>query len=339
MAEPWTGPRAGAGPPPDVETFELDMYRWMRLARALDERMWTLNRQGRGHFAVPCAGHEATGVGYVYAMDSQIDYLAPHYRDLAALLVWGITPSEVMCHYLAKSPDPSGAGRQMYAHWGDARRRVLSLSSPQPNHVTHAVGLALAAKYRGEGAVTWCGFGEGASSKGDVHESMNFAAIHRLPIVFCCENNGYAISVPESKQMAVRNVADRAAGYGFPGVVVDGLDPLAVYEAAQWAVERARRGEGPTLIEAKLYRYLPHTSNDDDRQYRTREEVVEARRRDPLETFRERLFREQLLDDKGEAELRGEIARAVDEAVAFAEAAPELTAEDSFRQVYGTGNT
>lgn len=321
--------------PNDVETFELEVYRWMRLARALDDRMWTLNRQGRGHFAVPCAGHEATGVGYAFALDPQKDYLVPHYRDLAALLVWGVTPGQVMCHYLAKSPDPSSAGRQMYAHWGDARRRIMSLSSPQPNHVTHAVGMALAAKYRHEAAVTWCGFGEGGSSKGDVHESMNFAAIHKLPIVFCCENNGYAISVPESKQMAVRNVADRAAGYGFPGVVVDGMDPLEVYQAARVATERARRGDGPTLIEAKVYRYLPHTSNDDDRPYRTREEVEKARVRDPIETFRERLLREQLLDDKSEAELRQAITRTVDEAVAFADAAPGLTAEDTFKHVYG----
>jgi 2-oxoisovalerate dehydrogenase E1 component alpha subunit len=320
--------------PTDIETFELEIYRWMRLARALDERMWTLNRQGRGHFAVPCAGHEATAVGYAYALDSRRDYLVPHYRDLAAVLVWGVTPGEVMCNFLAKSPDPSGAGRQMYAHWGDARRRIMSVSSPQPNHVTHAVGIALAAKYRREEAVTWCGFGEGASSKGDVHESMNFAAIHKLPIVFCCENNGYAISVSQAKQMAIQDVADRAAGYGFPGVVTDGMDPLAVYQAARVAIERARHGEGPTLIETKVYRYLPHTSNDDDRHYRTREEVEAARSRDPVRTFRERLIREQLIDAKGEEELQRELAAAVEEAVAFADAAPQLTADDTFKHVY-----
>jgi 2-oxoisovalerate dehydrogenase E1 component subunit alpha len=320
--------------PTDIETFELEIYRWMKLARALDEQMWTLNRQGRAHFAVPCAGHEATGVGYALALDSARDYLVPHYRDLGALLVWGVTPRDVMCHLLAKAADPGSAGRQMYAHFGDAARRIMSLSSPQPNHVTHAVGMALAAKYRREDRVTWCGFGDGSSSKGDVHESMNFAAIHKLPIVFCCENNGYAISVPQSKQMAVQNVADRAAGYGFPGVVVDGMDPLAVHEAARVAVERARLGEGPTLIEAKVYRYLPHTSNDDDRMYRTRAEVQAARAHDPVNTFRERLLREQLLDAKSEEALQCEIADMVEDAVAFAEAAPQLSAEDTFRHVY-----
>ncbi len=319
----------------DIETFELEIYRWMLLARTLDERMWALNRQGRGHFAVPGMGHEATAVGYALALDRERDYLVPHYRDLAALLVWGVTPREVLCHYLAKAADPGSAGRQMYAHFGDARRRILSLSSPQPNHVTHAVGLALAAKYRREDRVTWCGFGDGSSSKGDVHESMNFAAIHRLPIVFCCENNGYAISVPQSKQMAIQNVADRAAGYGFPGVVVDGMDPLAVFEASRVAVDRARRGDGPTLIETKVYRYLPHTSNDDDRVYRTRAEVEQARARDPLTIFRERLRHEQLLDTRSEETLRSEITSTVEGAVAFAEAAPQLTAEETFKHVYG----
>ncbi len=320
----------------DVETFELSIYRVMLLARSIDERMWTLNRQGRAHFAVPCAGHEAVGVGYALALDSARDYLVPHYRDVSALLVWGTTPHEMMCHLMGKSADPSSGGRQMYAHWGDARRRILSLSSPQPNHITHAVGIALATNYRREGAVTWCGFGEGSSSRGDVHEAMNFAAIHRLPIVFCCENNGYAISVPQSKQMAIQNVADRAAAYGFPGVVVDGMDPLAVYDCAARAVERARAGEGPTLIEAKVYRFLPHTSNDDDRRYRSREEVEQARLRDPLKTFRERLWREQLLDGENEKQMQNEIASVIDEAVAFAEAAPGQTAEQTFQHVYAT---
>ncbi|RIK16514.1 MAG: 2-oxoisovalerate dehydrogenase, partial [Chloroflexi bacterium] len=158
-----------------------------------------------------------------------------------------------------------------------------------------------------------------SSSKGDVHESMNFAAIHKLPIVFCCENNALAISVPQSKQMAIENVADRAAGYGFPGVVVDGMNPLAVYESARAAVERARRSEGPTLIETKVYRYMPHT----------------ARERDPLKTFRERLYVEQLLDEKSEAALEREIRAQVDDAADFALHAPELDAPATFAQVYG----
>jgi 2-oxoisovalerate dehydrogenase E1 component alpha subunit len=190
----------------------IALYRTMLLARLVDERIWQLSRQGRAHFAVPCAGHEGAAAGFALALDPTRDYLVPHYRDLAALFVFGLTPRDVFCHLLAKSNDPMSGGRQMFAHWGDAGRRVLSVSSPQPNHVTHAVGIALASKIRHETSVTWTGFGDGSSSKGDIHEAMNFAAIHKLPVVFCCENNSLAISTPQEKQMAVRNVADRAAG-------------------------------------------------------------------------------------------------------------------------------
>ena len=226
----------------------LELYRVMLLARMIDERIWFLNRQGKAHFAVPVAGHEGVA-GYAFALNPSQDYVVPHYRDLAALLHFGLTPQEIFLNLFAKPADPNSAGRQMFAHWSNPQKHILSLSSPQPNHITHAVGVALASKIRGESGVTWAGFGEGSSSKGDIHESMNFASIHKLPIVFCCENNRYAISVPQEKQMAVQNVADRASGYGIPGVVVNGNDPLEVYQVACTAVERARRGDGPSFIE------------------------------------------------------------------------------------------
>ncbi|MBI4789131.1 MAG: thiamine pyrophosphate-dependent dehydrogenase E1 component subunit alpha [Chloroflexi bacterium] len=309
------------------------VYRTMLLARLVDERIWQLNRLGRAHFAVPCAGHEGVA-GFAFALDPARDYLVPHYRDLAALLVFGTTPRDVFCHLFAKANDPMSGGRQMFAHWGDARRRILSISSPQPNHVTHAVGIALASKIRREDAVTWTGFGDGSSSKGDVHEAMNFAAIHKLPVVFCCENNSYAISTPQEKQMAIRNVADRAAGYGMPGCTVDGGDPLAVFEQARVAVERARHGGGPALIEIKVYRFLPHTSNDDDRRYRSREEVERARVQDPVTLFRQRLVDETIWDDGREQALRQELQHQIDEALEFAEHSPAPRAEDAFANVY-----
>ncbi len=312
----------------------LEIYRVMLLTRMADERLWQLNRQGRAHFAVPCAGHEGAAAGYSFALDPSCDYLVPHYRDMAALYRFGVTTRDIFCHLFARANDPMSGGRQMYAHWGDARRRILSLSSPQPNHVTHAVGIALACKIRHENAVTWTGFGDGSSSKGDVHESMNFAAVHKLPVVFCCENNGYAISVPVEKQMAIKNVADRAAGYGMPGMVVDGSDPLAVYEAARTAVECARSGGGPSLVEIKVYRYLPHTSNDDDRRYRTREEVEQARLRDPVDLFRRDLCEQGLWDDVREAALREEIKLELEDALGYAENSPSPSAAEAFTHIY-----
>jgi 2-oxoisovalerate dehydrogenase E1 component alpha subunit len=177
------------------------------------------------------------------------------------------------------------------------------------------VGVAYAARYRGEDTVAATWFGEGATSEGIWHEALNFAGIHKLPAIFVCENNQYAISVAQSKQMAIADVADRAEGYGFPGVVVDGNDVLACYAAMKTAVERARAGEGPTLIEAKTYRFFPHTSDDDDRSYRTREEVEEAKNRDPVRGFAETLRELDVLDaDEPEAITR-EIKADIDEQI------------------------
>lgn len=310
------------------------MYRVMSLSRLLDDRMWLLNRQGIGHFAVPGQGHEATAIGYAAALRPGHDWIVPHYRDLAGLLYLGVTPREIMLHYLAKAEDPMSGGRQNYAHWGYPRLRIKTISSPQGPHVPQGVGIAYALKLRGGDEVVWIGFGDGTSSKGDVHEAMNFAAIHKTPCIFCCENNGYAISVTLDKQMAVENVADRAAGYGMPGVVVDGTDVLAVYAAAKEAVERARAGEGPTLIETKCVRLYPHTSNDDDRHYRSEEERQEARKRDPLPKFRQYLQEVGLWTEEKEAELQKEIEAIVEDAIQYAQERPDPRAEDAVLHVY-----
>jgi 2-oxoisovalerate dehydrogenase E1 component alpha subunit len=264
-------------------------YRTMALARQLDERMWRLARAGRAHFAVPCAGHEAVGIGYASALRARHDFIAPHYRDLAALLTIGLEPREVMLHFFAKAADPCAGGRQPYAHWGSRERRIISLQGPQPNHVTHAVGIAWGSRLLGEDSVTWISFGDGGAQKGEVHEAMNFAAIHKLPCVFCVENNGYTQSVPSRLESARSDLASRAAGYGMPGEQVDGMDVEAMHAAAVRAVERARSGGGPSLVDALCYRFLPNTSNDDDTRYRSREEVEEARKRDPLLLLRARL--------------------------------------------------
>jgi len=311
------------------------MYRFMVTARQCDEAQFRLNRQGKAPFVVPVSGHEGCQVGSAWAFDMTKDILVPYYRDMALCLVAGITPKDIFLGVFGKRDDPMSGGRQMPVHWSSRSLRIVTHSSPIATQIPHAVGAAYASRYRGEDAVTGSWFGEGATSEGDWHEAMNFAGIHRLPVVFFCENNQYAISVHVSKQMAVKDVALRAQGYGFPGLVADGNDVLSCYEASKTAVDRARRGEGPTLVEFKTYRFRPHTSDDDDRTYRSREEVEHAKENDPVPRFAAYMKETGLLNDEAleriEAEVKSEIARAVDEAWNAADPEPE----SALRGVYG----
>ena len=296
----------------------LEIHRTLLTARLLDEAALRQNRMGRAPFVVPVAGHEGCQVGTAWAMRRGTDIWLPYYRDVGVVLAAGMTPYEIFLGVFAKADDPSSGGRQMPSHWGSRRLGIITGSSPIATQVPHAAGIAYAARLRGEDAVVGCWFGDGATSEGDWHEGLNFAAIHRLPVIFVCENNHYAISVPQSKQMAVEDVADRAVGYGFPGVVVDGNDVLACYAAMKAAHDRARAGEGPTLVECKTYRYLPHTSDDDDKSYRSREEVEEARHHDPIDAFAAYLRAHGILDDESTGTIRAEVQREIEEAIAAA---------------------
>ncbi|ABX05229.1 MAG TPA: thiamine pyrophosphate-dependent dehydrogenase E1 component subunit alpha [Herpetosiphon sp.] len=304
------------------QTRLLAMYHTMVLARSLDERMWQLNRQGKAPFVISCQGHEAAQVGAAFAMRPKHDWIVPYYRDLAMMLAMGMTPREVMLGLLAKAEDPSSGGRQMPAHYSHRALNIVSHSSPTGTQVPHAVGVAMGAQMRGDDIVVWTAFGEGTSSQGDVHEAMNLAGVMKLPVIFFCENNGYAISVPQHKQMGVENVSDRGPGYGFPGITVDGTNVLEVYEAMTAAVERARRGDGPTLIEAKCVRLTAHSSDDNDRTYRSPEDIKAMRTRDPIASFEHFLRDEGMLDDAKVAAIRAEIKEIVNDATAYAEAAP-----------------
>jgi 2-oxoisovalerate dehydrogenase E1 component alpha subunit len=301
----------------------LEMYETMLLARALDERMWILNRQGRASFTISCQGHEAAQVGAAFALEPGRDVLFPYYRDVGVVLRFGLTPREMMLGFLAKAADPSSGGRQMPNHFGSVARRIMSVSSPVATQIPQAAGAALAAKLRREFSVVAAFFGEGCTSSGAFHEGLNFASIHHLPVIFICENNGWAISVPCDKQMAVHDVAERAAAYGIPGISVDGTDPLAVYEATTQAIERALSGRGPSLIDAHVYRLTPHSSDDDDRRYRAPDEVEAARRKDPLLLFGHTLRERGILTPRLDEELRQRAVTIVDDAVAFAEASPD----------------
>jgi 2-oxoisovalerate dehydrogenase E1 component alpha subunit len=312
----------------------LEMYRTMLTARLCDDAQFRLNRQGKAPFVVPVSGHEGCQIGTAWAFRKGTDVFVPYYRDMGVCLVAGLTPRDVFLGVFGKRDDPSSGGRQMPAHWGSRRLGIVTGSSPIATQIPHAAGIGYAIKYRGEDAVVGCWFGDGATSEGDWHEGLNFAGIHRLPLIWFCENNKYAISVPLSKQMAVENVADRASAYGCEGAMVDGSDVLACYEAAKQAVERARSGGGPSLIELKTYRFYPHTSDDDDRTYRSREEVEEAKRNDSLVVFANYLKEQSLIDDEGLDRLRAEVKQEVDaEADAAWNAAdpePESTLEHVF---------
>jgi 2-oxoisovalerate dehydrogenase E1 component alpha subunit len=301
----------------------LDMYYTMLLSRLLDERCWILNRQGRAPFTISCQGHEAAQVGSAFALQAGQDVVFPYYRDVGVVLTLGMTARDLMLAVFARAADPASGGRQMPNHFASARHKIISVSSPVATQITQAAGAALAEKIRRSSAVVATYFGEGCTSSGHFHEGLNFASVHRLPVIFICENNGWAISVPREKQMAVASVAERAAAYRMPGVEVDGGDPQAVYRATSEAVERARSGGGPTLIDARVGRLTAHSSDDDDRRYRSAEEIEAARRRDPLVLFRRTLQEAGLLDAQSEEELRKRASAVVDDALTFAEASPE----------------
>ena len=314
----------------------LAMYHTMLTARLVDEAAFRLNRQGKAPFVVPVSGHEGCQIGTAWALERGRDVWLPYYRDLGVVLVAGMTPYEVFLGLFAKADDPTSGGRQMPAHWSSRRLGIISGSSPIGTQIPHASGIAYAVKYRGEDAVVASWFGEGATSEGDWHEGLNFAGIHRLPVIFICENNRYAISVEQSKQMAVANVADRAVAYGFPGVVVDGNDVLACFAAMKQAVARARSGRGPTLIECKTYRFQPHTSDDDDRTYRSREEVENARLHDPVSRFATYLTERGLARDEEIAsmaqEVKAELDVSIDKAWNAADPDPATLTRHVFRE-------
>jgi 2-oxoisovalerate dehydrogenase E1 component alpha subunit len=312
----------------------IEMYRYIVLARALDERMWVLQRAGKAMFVISGPGHEGAQVGMMWPLDRAHDWFVPFYRSVAAVLVKGMSPAEILLSLLAKATDPSSGGRQMPAHYGHPRYKILSTSSPVGTQYPHAAGIAYAAKIRGTGEVVMTSVGEGGTSQGDWHEALNFAAIHKVPCIFAVENNGYAISVPLHKQMAVESVALRAQGYGMPGFSVDGGDVLECYRVTKEAYDRAKRGEGPTLIEFRVERLGSHSSDDQQDRYRPKEEIEAARQRDPILTFGEYLRSVGLLDDAKEQALRAGIKRQIDEATDIAERVPDPDPATAARHVY-----
>jgi 2-oxoisovalerate dehydrogenase E1 component alpha subunit len=300
----------------------------MCATKALDDRMHALVRQGRAPFVGSSRGHEGIQVAATAAL-RPIDWLVPHYRGLGNAVTRGLTAREWMLAVFAKAADLLSAGRNIpggcFSHVG---LRIAPVSQVVATWIPKAAGIAYASKLRGDGAVTLCTFGDGATSKGDFHEGLNFSAVHRLPVVFVCENNGYAISVPLRLQAGGESLAARAAGYGMAGCVVDGTDVPSCYETAREAVARAREGGGPTLIEARIWRINAHTSEDNQGRYRTGEEIAEAEVHDPLVAFEAWLERRGWLSAGDAAGVRERFDREASDAADWAEVQPDPRAED-----------
>ena len=301
----------------------LELHRRMVLLRTYDERSVVYHRQGRiGTYAI-FWNHEAIQAGATFALDDE-DWIFPSYRESAIGLVRGL-PAETILQWWRGHPS---------GWWNPADWNVASISVPIASHVPHAAGLAWGKKLRGENAVAMAFFGDGATSEGEFHEGVNLAAVMNAPAVFVCNNNQWAISTPLEAQTRAETLADKAVGYGIPGVTVDGLDVLAVYDAAREAVERARSGGGPTLIECVHYRAAPHATADDPRAYIDLARVEEERANECLGRFEGLLLDAGVLTDERAAAVRKDAEDILRAGIAAAEAEPPADPELVFTHAY-----
>ncbi|HEX3507998.1 MAG TPA: thiamine pyrophosphate-dependent enzyme [Candidatus Dormibacteraeota bacterium] len=322
----------------DTDLDEKTLKAWfnyMLLGRQVDYRFQVLNRQGRAPFIISCAGHEAAQIGVSWGLKPKYDWVSPYYRDVVLCLRMGVTPLDLMLSVLAKPADPASGGKQTPGHFSDTRLNITSGGSPVATQLVRGAGVAYALKMDGTDKVLMTCYGEGSGSEGDAHEAFNFAAIYKVPEIFVCENNGFAISTPMRKEYAIEYAAQRAAGYGFPGVTLDGRDPVTAYFVAKEAIARARAGDGPTLIECLVDRLGAHSSEDDQRRYRTQEEIERLAHTDCLEQFKKRLLDEGVLSTKEVAEYEDRVKEEVAKATNEGMASPDAPAENALTNVYG----
>ena len=310
----------------------LEMYYWLKFIRAFDERLSTLVKQGRVRSGVYTSiGQEAIIVGTCYGL-RQEDWICPLHRDMGAFFMKGVSAREMMAQMLGKSTGLS-KGRDSALHSGVNELGIFGNTSMLGANLPVAVGLGLTFKMEQVDNVVIAYFGEGASNVGDFHEALNMAGVQELPVIFICENNQYAYSVPLEKSMAIDDVADRAESYGFEGVAINGNDVLAVYQTMQGALNRARAGDGPTLIECKTYRWHGHSEHD-KAFYRTTEEVAMWKSRDPLTTFTTYLQGMEILTPDHVKHVEDLVKSTIDDAVDFAMDAPDPRPEEAVTDLY-----
>jgi pyruvate dehydrogenase E1 component alpha subunit len=305
---------------PDWAERLLDAYRWMILGRTLDQRMLGLQRQGRIGFYGPATGQEAVSIGAWLALDPR-DWVFPGLREQMLALARGHALTAYVHHLFADDRDPA-RGRQMPCHPTAREVRYVSMSSVIGTQITHAVGLAYGQKLRKDSGVSLAFFGDGATSANDFHAGLNFAGVFALPVVFCLTNNQWAISVPVERQTRVRVLADKAHSYGFEGVRVDGTDIVAVHAALKGALDRARAGGGPSLVECVVFRMTPHSSSDDPTRYQPSDFLARGRARDPVSRLTRLLTEHGVLNEEKAREIATRADEAVRAAVQEAESAP-----------------
>jgi len=310
----------------------LEMFYWLKLIRGFDLRLSILVKQGQVRSGVYTGiGQEAIIVGTCYGLRKE-DFIVPLHRDLGAFLMKGVEPRVMMSQMFAKTTGLS-KGRDSALHSGVTELGIFGNTSMLGANLPVAAGLGFTFKLEKSDNVVVAYFGEGASNTGDFHEALNFAGVQQLPIIFICENNQYAYSVPLEKSMAIDDVAIRAEGYGFDGVAINGNDVLAVYQATLGAIARARAGDGPTLIECKTYRWHGHSEHD-KAFYRTDEELAMWKSRDPIPTFTTYLQSRGVLDEAKLKEIEQRVSKTIDEAVEFAMNAPDPSPEDAVTDLY-----
>src|SRR5213075_332523 len=310
----------------------LEMFYWLRLIRAFDMRLSTLVKQGKVRSGVYTGiGQEAIIVGTCFGLRRE-DFICPLHRDLGAFLMKGIDARTMMSQMFAKTTGLS-KGRDSALHSGVTELGIFGNTSMLGANLPIASGLGYTFKMEKSDNVVIAYFGEGASNTGDFHEALNFAGVQQLPIVFICENNQYAYSVPLEKSMAIDDVAIRVEGYGFDGVAINGNDVLAVYQASLGAIARARGGDGPTLIESKTYRWHGHSEHD-KAFYRTDEELAMWKSRDPIPTFTTYLRARHVLDDQKQKDIEANVAVTIDEALEFAMNSADPKPGDAVTDLY-----
>lgn len=320
---------------PKLELEEVVyLYRHMVMTRLIDERLVTLQRQGRIGFHIGSLGEEAAIIGSTFAMRST-DWLFPCYREFGGALMRGFPLQRFLDNMFGNANDPV-KGRQMPDHYTYREGRWGSISSPIGTQMTQAVGLSWAAKLRGVDEAALVYFGDGSTSSNEFHAAMNFAGVFKTPTLFFCRNNGWAISVPVERQTATATFAEKGIAYGVPGVRVDGNDLFAVIAVTRAALERAKSGGGPTLIEALTYRMGGHSTSDDPTRYRAKDELDPWVQRDPIERTRRYLERRGAWSAKQEEELRAELDAAVRDAIGVAEKTPPPALESMFEDVYAS---